>query len=520
MDVGRTSDVTRTNEKAEPMICSFRHNFSLALVGALALPFLGERNRADAADVNVNFTAQKQVIDGFGASSAWCGTISDKVMNSLYGDLGYSILRVRIEELIGDNNWKNGPYNSWSAELANAKKASAKGAIVFASPWNPPPALRNTGGGGAFSIKPETFAGYRDYLNAYVKYFKDNGVNLHAISIQNEPDYSKDWTYWSPTQIRDFIKNYGASITTKLMSGESFSYLKNLFDPTLNDPAALENVDIFGTHIYGTSFNNFTYPLFEQKGRPLGKRMWMTEHFLNEDDDMTKTVMPVAREIHECLVTGSMNAYVYWWITWANGLAKSDGTIFKRAYVIGHFAKHIRPGYFRVEATAVPATNVFVSAYTGSGKAVIVVVNTGTGTVNQKFNLQGGNVGKLATFQTTSSKNMAAGSEVAVSGNSFTTSLPGQSITTFVGDIIGSSVRQTPSDLDGFRTIPGKNGITVTPSSSDKSFSVAVRSMDGRIVASSKSNKGATSIKIDRKGSYLIEIESDGRSSRELVPVF
>lgn len=476
---------------------------------------------ATAADASVNLSSLKQVIDGFGASSAWCGTISDKVMNSLYGDLGYSILRVRIEENIGDN-WKSGPYTSWAPELANAKKAVAKGAIVFASPWNPPASLRinKNASNGKFGIEDAKFPAYRDYLNAYVKYFKDNGAPLHAISIQNEPDYAKDWTYWSPTQVHDFILNYGASINTKLISAESFSYLKNLFEPTMNDAKALENVDIIGTHLYGTSFSNYAYPLFESKARPAGKKIWMTEHYLNEDDDMTKTIMPVAREIHECMVTGNMNAYTYWWITWANGLAKSDGTIFKRAYVIGQFSKYIRPGYSRVDATSSPASNVFVSAYTGSSKAVIVAINTNTSAVTQKFNLQGGSVPKLATYQTTSSTNMAASAAVNVSNNAFTVTLPAQSVTTFVGDIIGSSIQPGTSGAAGFRTTPGKGGITVTPNSGDESYSVKVRSIDGRIVVPSRSLAGTSTIRLDRKGSYLVEIEADGRSTREIVPVF
>lgn len=492
---------------------------SLAL---LCLAGIATAPTASAADVNVNVSTKKQIIDGFGASSAWCGTINDKVMNSLYGDLGYSILRVRIEENIGDN-WKNGPYNSWAAELANAKKATAKGAIVFASPWNPPASLRITKNtsNAEFGIEDAKFPSYRDYLNSYVKYFKDNGVDLYAISIQNEPDYAKDWTYWSPTQVHDFILNYGASIDTKLMSAESFSYLKDLFDPTLNDAKALENVDIFGTHIYGTSFNNFTYPLFESKGRPAGKKIWMTEHYLNEDDDMTKTVMPVAREIHECLVTGSMNAYVYWWITWANGLAKSDGTIFKRAYVIGQFAKHIRPGYYRVDATATPATNVFVSAYTGTDKLVIVAINTNTSAVSQKFNIQNASVSKLATQQTTSGTNMATGTDVAVTNNAFTANLPAQSITTYVGTIVGSGV--SPRDeaaLEGFKATPVQGGITVSPSSRDASYAFNVRSFDGRVVASNQSAKGIATLQVGTKGTYLVEIESQGRSSKQVIPVF
>src|SRR4051794_23944227 len=100
------------------------------LIGALISLSITVQGQA-----TINIGSKKQVIDGFGASSAWCGAIGDNVMNPLYGELGYSILRLRIEEGIGDA-WKTGNFSKWSAELSNAKKASAKGAFVFASPWN------------------------------------------------------------------------------------------------------------------------------------------------------------------------------------------------------------------------------------------------------------------------------------------------------------------------------------------------------------------------------------------------
>jgi len=33
---------------------------------------------------------------------------------------------------------------------------------------------------------------------------KNNNVNLYAISVQNEPDYASEWTYWSTDETTDF----------------------------------------------------------------------------------------------------------------------------------------------------------------------------------------------------------------------------------------------------------------------------------------------------------------------------
>jgi hypothetical protein len=185
--------------------------------------------------------------------------------------------------------------------------------------------------------------------------------------------------------------------------------------------------------------------------------------------------MKMAKEIHDCMVVASMNAYVYWWIIAANGLASSGGSIYKRAYVLGQYAKYIRPGYHRVDATASPATGLSVSAYQGDDKVVIVAVNTGTGSVNQSFVLRGGTASQISSWQTTSSSNMAAGQDYSASGGSFTAALPGQSITTFVGSLSGfvapdggtpdASVGKDGRDAAGIGREGGLGEVGVVPGS-------------------------------------------------------
>jgi glucuronoarabinoxylan endo-1,4-beta-xylanase len=386
---------------------------------------LVQNGTAKAADVTINLAANKQVIRGFGASSAWCGTLSTGIMDSLFKDLGYSILRVRIEEGIGDN-WQNGPYTQWNAELTNAKNAIARGAIVFASPWNPPASMKSNG-----KLNTAKYADYAKYLQAYAKYFADNGAPLYAVSIQNEPDYANDWTAWTATDLMNFLTAHGAALSSafRVMMPESFQFLRSLSDPALNDATVSSYISIIGGHLYGGRIAD--YPL----ARNQGKEIWETEHYF--DDDSISNIMKLGKEIHDCMVTGNMNAYVYWWITWDNGLCTSSGTLFKRAYTLAQFAKHIRPGYTRVDATAAPATNVSVSAYKGSGKLVIVAVNSGTSAASQKFVVSGGTVTQVSSSQTNASSNMAAGANYPVSDGSFTASLSAQSITTFVGNLDG-----------------------------------------------------------------------------------
>ena len=101
---------------------------------------------------------------------------------------------------------------------------------------------------------------------------------------------------------------------------------------------------------------------------------------------------------------------------------------------MGQFAHWIRPGKLRCATTYNPHSNIYVTAYHNNG-LVIVALNTGGSAVNQTFTIQNASgVTSVTPFQTggLNNEHMARLSTVSVSNNTFTYSLPAQSITTFV----------------------------------------------------------------------------------------
>ncbi|MDT8718481.1 glucuronoxylanase XynC [Clostridium sp. 19966] len=378
----------------------------------------------------INLASKQQVIRGFGAASVWCGALSDSYMDTLYSNIGLSILRVRIAP---NENWNKGDYSAWADELSNAKKAAARGAIVFATPWTPPASMKTNNSTIGGSLKTTSYADYAAYLKTFANYFANNGVKLYAISLQNEPDWDPNYEgcQWTADQFKDFIKANGATIAsvTKIIMPESLNFNQAMSDPTLNDATAASYVSIIGGHLYGATIKD--YPLARSKG----KELWMTEHLLN--DQSVSACITTAKEINDCMTVGNMNAYCWWWvISDSNGLYNKAGVLQKRPYVLGQFSKFIGNGYYRVDAASNPQTNVYMSAYTGSNKVVIVAINQGNTNVNQNFNIQNGNVSSVSSWVTSASLNMAkSSSDIMVSNGSFTASLPAQSVTTFVGNL-------------------------------------------------------------------------------------
>ncbi len=414
---------------------------AFALSVALIQPLSYIMTAEAASDVTVSLSAEKQVIRGFGGINhpVWIEDLTAAQRETAFGNgenqLGFSILRIHVDE----------NKDNWPKELDTAKAAIKNGAIVFASPWNPPAEMVQTVNGQRH-LKPDKYAAYAQYLNDFVSYMKENGVELYAISVQNEPDYADQWTWWTPQEMLNFMKNNAGSINCRVIAPESFQYLKNMSDPILNDPQALANMDILGAHLYGTQVSNFPYPLFKQKGS--GKDLWMTEVYVPNSEansaDRWPEALDVAQHMHNAMVEADFQAYVWWYIRRSYGPMKEDGNISKRGYMMAHFSKFVRPGYVRVDATKNPNTNVYVSAYKGDNKVVIVAINKATSAVSQKFNIQAGKPTQVSSWVTDGSRNMAAGAPVSVSGDSFTAQLPAQSVTTFVGEL-GGIISPTPT---------------------------------------------------------------------------
>ncbi len=413
-----------------------------------------------ASDCVVDTTKEYQTIRGFGGMNhpEWTGQdLTDAQRQKAFGngtdELGLTVLRVFV----------NPDKNQWNKALPTAQFASKKGAYVFASPWEPPSNLAESGGSnGKLHIPKSNYGAYAQHLNDFGTYMKNNGVDLYSISVQNEPDFAEDWTYWSTDETVDFIANYGDKITsTRLMSPESFQYApttaswvkdggKKFYQKIMANSKAFANCDVFGTHMYGTQRAWMDYPELEN----CGKEIWMTEVYVPNSDADSANRWPeslqVSENIHNALVVGNMSAYTWWYIRRSYGLMTEDGKISKRGYNMAQYSKWVRPGDKRIEVTEQPADNVLVSAYKNNNKQVtIVAINKGTETYTQSFSIGSGEkIVDVDRYRTSANENLALTENLENNGSGFYASLPSNSVSTFVVSLEGSSVTPGPEDPD------------------------------------------------------------------------
>ena len=113
---------------------------------------------------------------------------------------------------------------------------------------------------------------------------------------------------------------------------------------------------------------------------------------------------------------------------------------------MAHFSKFIRPGYHRIDATYRPQSGVYLVAFKGE-ETVIVVINTTTTSKDQTFTFRNDSISYVKRYTTTETKNLSYNGVIDLTDSSFTATLEGKSITTFVSTITSSGVKQSDSSI-------------------------------------------------------------------------
>ena len=372
---------------------------------------------------------RKQTITGFGA--ACCdgamkpyGTDTQPV-KLLYGPsskIGLNIMRMEISPSFkGDENASWSTYN-WQGSVPSAKIVKQRGGIVFGTPWSPPGEYKTNGtaqGGNSDSqgrqkgkLREDCYDKFFPWLNSYLRYMKVRGIEVDAVSIQNEPDWWVDYSgcLYDPQDLVKLVKNYAYMLDretypgVRLISGESLGFTQNYTDPLMKDTACRKHIDIVAGHLYGHA------PLdYMKKSAVLaakyGKEVWMTEHSSTDNIDHLPNwheQLLFAEELNECMLAGC-TGYIYWYMRahWAfvgTGEAKYNvGTmkntknkLLPRAFVMSHFSKHVTGSTRLVtsrDMTSGSEAAAEYSAYIKGDSLIVMAIDTTKNAIDLKLTL-------------------------------------------------------------------------------------------------------------------------------------
>ena len=407
--------------------------------------------------IEVNPSQIFQSIDGFGytltgGSVEVINNLSpakkDQLLQEVFGlgenGIGVSYLRLSIGA--SDLNSSVFSYNDLPAgetDLTLSKFSMAKDQPVIdmlkkilainpniklmATPWSPPVWMKDNGSTIGGSLKPEYLGVYAQYFVKYIQTMKANGITIDAITPQNEPLHpgNNPSLLMLAEQQGEFIKNHlgpafkAAGITTKIViydhNLDNITYATTI----LKDAAANPYVDGTAFHLYngdisamGTLYNAFsgknvyfTEQYTPSNGSFGGDFMWHTKNvIIGSMRNYSKTALE-----WNLANNGSFQPYTPGGCTVCKGAVTISGDAFEKNvgyYIIGQASKFVPANSQRIESSQ--SGNLSSTAFiTPAGKIAVIIQNEGTSPEN--FNIK-------------------------YKGNSALTTLPAQSVATYVFD--------------------------------------------------------------------------------------
>lgn len=389
--------------------------------------------------IAVDKAVKYQTIQGFGffgGHDVWWANATD-VWNQAWGekvitDLGITMWRNEIfppatATVPQDADWtKQKPVVEGLKAIADRNNVNLK---FLATVWSPPADLKwvsnftwagdlnATRGPGDVSTKnggtlnPNKYPEYADWLKANIQLYKNSGVDLYALSLQNELMFSQTFnscTYtavWYNQLVKGVVPLVKASFPhVKIFGAENMLEMEGkdnnwpvFYHAGIKaDATTASLIDVLAVHGYsdgvaassGSELSKMWTNHATQFSTPMNKEAWMTETSGYVDTWETSAGKPgainLAMDLHSGLYYGNMSAWVWW-----QGSGGAGGTIGEFELMKGintgkkyaaskHFYRYIRPGAVRVKTTSDNAT-VLVTAYENIAKGTntIVIINKG-----------------------------------------------------------------------------------------------------------------------------------------------
>lgn len=496
------------------------------LIFVLMSSFLFTQINAQNAKVQIDKNQTYQKVTGFGgfvcSPQFGYNHMAPDEIKKLWGansEAGYNIMRLYIPA-----------ESNWSSTLATAKLAKNElGLIIFASPWSMPAQWKtNNNDAAVFTdangveqighLKAENYEDYALYLNRFVTYLHDNGVELDYISIQNEPDEKATYSgcIWTPQEIAGFVKNFGHLIGCKVIAPESVGYSDSYANAFL-DTDVMKNFEIYGVHQYGGIQSKY------KQFQTYNKEIWMTEYLINwnsasvtRDFDWNIDAFSFAKSVNDAML-GNVNAWIHYAAKRYYGLM-GDGTngipagvITKRGYILSQYAKYTT-GTTRIESKWDDAsTQLNGSSYINDAgdKIILTIINPSQSTYNLTVDLPfyTTSAAKIITTQSTDIANSTLSFNqetfrpvVSINASSFITLVFNKSKERAVSQMIGKEVHYNKIENQmvtngAFGVAYELSGKTVTFSNASPLISANTDGVNGYIKLDDRYNKFVLHIK-------------------------
>lgn len=346
-----------------------------------------------AVQIDITNSDRHQTIDGFGAGYTYYNYMTyytqykEEVYDLLFKDAHLSILRFK-------NSYGYNEEEGFDPKIEKdfydaAKKRLEEDGIepkVLMSSWSPALYLKDSEslyGTGTLAKDEDGNVVYDDYGRYWaelVQAYRDNGVPIDYLSIQNEPDYVAsyesctfdfDETKKGASYPKAFLAVYDAvnklDNPPKMLGPETMSCDEGDISLMMNEIMDTRPETVYGIchHLYvggeaekPRSFNSHFMGL---KMEYPDKAKWMTEYYLGD-------FMQTAQIIQNALLYEDLNSYIFWGGVWLGKIDREVDALIgmdsgqtdeefdhyhgynigEKYYSMRHFSEYILPDYVRV----------------------------------------------------------------------------------------------------------------------------------------------------------------------------
>jgi len=390
------------------------------------------------SNIEVDESTVYQTIDGFGYTltggsaqviNQLIPSVKQELLQELFGSKSNSISISYLRISIGASDLNPAPftYNDMptgqtDVNLTNFSLAPDMTDLIpllkeiliinpsiklLGSPWSAPVWMKDNNSFIGGSLQSQYYSVYAQYFVKYIQKMKAEGINIDAITPQNEPLHggNNPSMLMTAAQQADFIKNHlGPAFQSVNISTKIIIYDHNCDRPdyplsVLNDPAAYPFIDGSAFHLYGGDISALStvhtaYP---------NKNVYFTEQYTSSTGDFGGDLKWHLKNV----IIGSMRNWSKNALEWnlANNASFGPHTpggcntckgaitvlssdVFTRNvgyYIIAHASKFTPPGSVRIYSSSVASLNN-VAFKTPVGKKVLIVENDGNS--NEIFNIK------------------------------------------------------------------------------------------------------------------------------------
>lgn len=275
---------------------------------------------------------------------------------------------------------------------------------ILGSPWSAPVWMKTNGNIQGGKLKYEYYGIYAKYLSKYIVGMKKQGINIDAITVQNEPfnDGNTPSMQFFAKEELNFIKNnLGPEFKSQGIKTKIILFDHNCDAPEypisiLTDPDAQKYIAGSGFHLYAGNITALSkvHDAFPDKNLYFTEMMVVTRNDFNVANPEERIVIGAMRNWSKNVILWNLAADPNNKPHTDNGGCPScqgavtiEGDAVSRNlayYTIAHVSKFIPPNSVRIDSS-VPDNILDVAFQTPDGKIVLVVANRGKD--SQHFNI-------------------------------------------------------------------------------------------------------------------------------------